>query len=337
MDEAGVPAGVFNLVDGDGAGVGPALITYDDVDMVFFTGSTRAGIAISKAAADTIKRVTLELVASAPTSSSVMRTRGPSRAASPFASTTRASPAVRRRACWWSAPATTARWRRLAASPVLRRSVPPPRPAATSARWSRRHNLEDPGSHRDRHEGGRPANGLGLPEGRWSPTRRGLRPTRRARLPAWTVDARCRPTATHRAAKAEGVDPVVDRDPCGSSGLGRSGAWQPRKLRPWDAGERGQSPRRAACRRNDDAPNSRALSRPLQTQRSSCCARHGPLTPGTPSMHRCLHPWPAARASSTYPEGASLMRLLCWTRFEAGMSPMRSHAPRRGDEPDDRC
>jgi aldehyde dehydrogenase (NAD+) len=61
MDEAGFPAGVFNLVNGDGVGVGSQLSSHPDVDMVSFTGSTRAGIAISKAAADTLKRVSLEL------------------------------------------------------------------------------------------------------------------------------------------------------------------------------------------------------------------------------------------------------------------------------------
>jgi aldehyde dehydrogenase (NAD+) len=59
--EAGVPAGVFNLVNGDGPGVGTQLSVHPDVDMVSFTGSSRAGIAISKAAADTLKRVSLEL------------------------------------------------------------------------------------------------------------------------------------------------------------------------------------------------------------------------------------------------------------------------------------
>ncbi len=61
MHEAGVPAGVYNMVNGDGVGVGSQLTSHPDVDMVSFTGSTRAGIAISKAAADTIKRVSLEL------------------------------------------------------------------------------------------------------------------------------------------------------------------------------------------------------------------------------------------------------------------------------------
>ncbi len=61
MDEAGFPAGVFNMLNGDGPGVGSQLSSHPDVDMVSFTGSTRAGIAISKAAADTLKRVSLEL------------------------------------------------------------------------------------------------------------------------------------------------------------------------------------------------------------------------------------------------------------------------------------
>lgn len=61
VDAAGFPAGVFNLVNGDGAGVGTQLSNHPDVDMVSFTGSTRAGTAISKAAADSLKRVSLEL------------------------------------------------------------------------------------------------------------------------------------------------------------------------------------------------------------------------------------------------------------------------------------
>ncbi|OYX44726.1 MAG: aldehyde dehydrogenase family protein [Rhodobacterales bacterium 32-67-9] len=59
--DAGVPPGVFNLVNGDGAGVGAVLSAHPDVEMISFTGSTRAGRAISKAAAETLKRVTLEL------------------------------------------------------------------------------------------------------------------------------------------------------------------------------------------------------------------------------------------------------------------------------------
>ncbi|MFJ2449357.1 aldehyde dehydrogenase family protein [Pseudomonas sp. NPDC087626] len=61
LHEAGVPQGVFNLVNGDGPGVGTALARHADVDMVSFTGSTGAGIAVAKAAADTVKRVSQEL------------------------------------------------------------------------------------------------------------------------------------------------------------------------------------------------------------------------------------------------------------------------------------
>ena len=61
LHEAGVPAGVFNLVNGDGPGVGTRLSGHPDVALVSFTGSSRAGIAISKNAAETLKRVSLEL------------------------------------------------------------------------------------------------------------------------------------------------------------------------------------------------------------------------------------------------------------------------------------
>ncbi len=61
MHEAGVPAGVFNLVNGDGPTVGAAIASHPGVDMVSFTGSTRAGVAVATAAAPTVKRVTQEL------------------------------------------------------------------------------------------------------------------------------------------------------------------------------------------------------------------------------------------------------------------------------------
>lgn len=61
MHAAGVPAGVFNLVHGDGPTTGEAISAHPDIDMVSFTGSTRAGILIAKAAADTVKRVHTEL------------------------------------------------------------------------------------------------------------------------------------------------------------------------------------------------------------------------------------------------------------------------------------
>ena len=66
MDEADVPAGVFNMVNGDGVGVGSILSAHPQIDVVSFTGSTRAGILISKAAADTVKTVSLELGGKSP-------------------------------------------------------------------------------------------------------------------------------------------------------------------------------------------------------------------------------------------------------------------------------
>jgi len=66
LHEAGVPPGVFNLVNGDGPGVGTAMAAHADIDMVSFTGSTRAGVAVAKAAADTVKRVAQELGGKSP-------------------------------------------------------------------------------------------------------------------------------------------------------------------------------------------------------------------------------------------------------------------------------
>ncbi|MDH0126207.1 aldehyde dehydrogenase family protein [Brucella intermedia GD04153] len=66
VDEAGFPQGVFNLVNGEGAVVGEALSQHPDVDMMSFTGSTRAGTAVSRAAAATVKRVSLELGGKSP-------------------------------------------------------------------------------------------------------------------------------------------------------------------------------------------------------------------------------------------------------------------------------
>ncbi len=60
LHEAGVPAGVFNLVNGDGLSVGEAMSSHADIDMMSFTGSTRAGVAVAKASADTVKRVSQE-------------------------------------------------------------------------------------------------------------------------------------------------------------------------------------------------------------------------------------------------------------------------------------
>jgi len=61
LDAAGVPRGVFNLVNGDGPSVGVALSGHPDVDMVSFTGSTRAGVSVAQTAAPTVKRVAQEL------------------------------------------------------------------------------------------------------------------------------------------------------------------------------------------------------------------------------------------------------------------------------------
>ena len=66
MHEAGVPAGVFNMVNGDGPGVGTALSSHPEVDMMSFTGSTRAGILVAQNAAPTVKRVTQELGGKSP-------------------------------------------------------------------------------------------------------------------------------------------------------------------------------------------------------------------------------------------------------------------------------
>ena len=66
MHEAGVPKGVFNLVNGDGPTVGAALAAHPGIDMISFTGSTRAGILVDKAAADTVKKVALELGGKSP-------------------------------------------------------------------------------------------------------------------------------------------------------------------------------------------------------------------------------------------------------------------------------
>ncbi|WP_026381088.1 aldehyde dehydrogenase family protein [Afifella pfennigii] len=66
VDEAGAPKGVFNLVNGDGPGVGAAMSAHPGIDLMSFTGSTRAGIAVTKAAADTVKRVALELGGKSP-------------------------------------------------------------------------------------------------------------------------------------------------------------------------------------------------------------------------------------------------------------------------------
>ncbi|PLW76576.1 aldehyde dehydrogenase family protein [Cohaesibacter celericrescens] len=66
IHDAGFPAGVFNMLHGNGPTVGSGLSRHTGVDMISFTGSSRAGIAVSKDAADTVKRVTLELGGKSP-------------------------------------------------------------------------------------------------------------------------------------------------------------------------------------------------------------------------------------------------------------------------------
>ena len=66
IHSAGYPAGVFNLVQGDGPTVGAALSRHSDIQMMSFTGSTRAGTAVTRDAAETVKRVTLELGGKSP-------------------------------------------------------------------------------------------------------------------------------------------------------------------------------------------------------------------------------------------------------------------------------
>lgn len=66
MEEAGFPAGVFNMVNGDGPTVGEAMSRHTGIDMMSFTGSTRAGTAVTRAAAETVKRVALELGGKSP-------------------------------------------------------------------------------------------------------------------------------------------------------------------------------------------------------------------------------------------------------------------------------
>lgn len=66
MHEAGVPAGVYNMINGDGMAVGVPMSSHPDIDMMSFTGSTRAGISVAKCAADTVKRVSQELGGKSP-------------------------------------------------------------------------------------------------------------------------------------------------------------------------------------------------------------------------------------------------------------------------------
>ncbi|MGH1543382.1 MAG: aldehyde dehydrogenase family protein [Arenicella sp.] len=66
LDEAGCPPGVFNLINGDGAEVGSALTAHPDIDLISFTGSTRAGVLVTQSAAESVKRVVTELGGKSP-------------------------------------------------------------------------------------------------------------------------------------------------------------------------------------------------------------------------------------------------------------------------------
>jgi aldehyde dehydrogenase (NAD+) len=66
IHDAGVPAGVFNLINGDGPSVGAAMAAHPGIDLMSFTGSTRAGVAVARASADTVKRVAQELGGKSP-------------------------------------------------------------------------------------------------------------------------------------------------------------------------------------------------------------------------------------------------------------------------------
>ena len=112
VDETGFPAGVFNLVNGDGPVVGSALSGHPDVDMVSFTGSTRAGILVSKNAADTVKRVALELGGKSPNiifaDADVARSVKEGQC---IVSTIPDSPVMRLPACWSKPLSMTKQWK----------------------------------------------------------------------------------------------------------------------------------------------------------------------------------------------------------------------------------
>jgi aldehyde dehydrogenase (NAD+) len=113
IHEAGAPAGVFNLVQGDGATAGARLVEHPDVAMISFTGSTRAGASIMR----------WNWAARAPTSSSPMRTRMPSRAACAIASSTAARTATRQPGCWSSVRSMRPPWTRRVRRPARSQSA----------------------------------------------------------------------------------------------------------------------------------------------------------------------------------------------------------------------
>ena len=106
MHEAGTPPGVFNLVNGYGPTVGVAMSSHPDVDMMSFTGSTRAGTAVTCDAADTVKRVTLELGGKSPNLVFAdLILRNGLMPLSKSACSILANPAMRLLDCWLNAPA----------------------------------------------------------------------------------------------------------------------------------------------------------------------------------------------------------------------------------------
>ena len=107
IDAAGFPPGVFNLVNGDGPGVGEAMSTHPGIDMMSFTGSTRPGSPLPRARQIRLSALRWSSVARARTSSSRMRiSNARSRQGRVTASTTRGNRATRRHACWSSVRST---------------------------------------------------------------------------------------------------------------------------------------------------------------------------------------------------------------------------------------
>ena len=139
MDAAGTPKGVYNMVNGTGPDVGQVMAGHPDVDMVSFTGSTRAGIIVAKTAADTVKRVSQEL--GGKSANIILPDADFERAVKKgvnAASATAASPATRRPACWCRRPATTRRSRSPRRRPKRTRSAIRAPRTPSSDRWSAR-------------------------------------------------------------------------------------------------------------------------------------------------------------------------------------------------------
>jgi len=140
MDAVGLPAGVYNMVNGDGPGVGTQLSGHPDVDMVSFTGSTRAGALITKNAADTVKRVALELGGKG---ANIIYADADDKAVKRgvlHCMQNSGSRAMRPRGCWWNARSMMPRSKPPPRLPMPYLLVPPTRRAAISAPWFRNCN-----------------------------------------------------------------------------------------------------------------------------------------------------------------------------------------------------